>query len=117
MTDQETRVADLKTAIAAFTSARHWERFFSPKNLAMSIAIEAAELMEVFQWVDNAEASTLAQAGSHRDRMADELADVLIYCLTLANALDLDVSTSIARKMDANRRKYPVEPSPQTTER
>jgi len=83
----------------------------------MSIAIEAAELMEVFQWVDNAEATALAQASPHRDRMADELADVLIYCLTLANALELDVSTSITRKMDANGRKYPVEPVSPITER
>ncbi len=117
MNDQDTCVADLKTAIAAFTSARRWEPFFSPKNLAMSIAIEAAELMEVFQWVDNAEATALAQASPHRDRMADELADVLIYCLTLANALELDVSTSITRKMDANGRKYPVEPVSPITER
>ncbi|NLF74605.1 MAG: nucleotide pyrophosphohydrolase [Chloroflexi bacterium] len=117
MNDQDTCVADLKTAIAAFTSARRWKPFFSPKNLAMSIAIEAAELMEVFQWVDNAEATALAQASPHRDRMADELADVLIYCLTLANALELDVSTSITRKMDANGRKYPVEPVSPITER
>jgi len=116
MNDQQTRVADLKAAIAAFTHARGWEPFFSPKNLAMSIAIEAAELMEVFQWVDNAEARTLAGANPHRDRMADELADVMIYCLTLANALDLDVSTSIARKMEANGRKYPVEPPSPMTE-
>jgi dCTP diphosphatase len=74
----------------------------------MSIAIEAAELMELFQWTDNDEATTLAGAGPHRERLSEELADVLIYCLTLANALDLDVSTIIKHKLEANGRKYPV---------
>ncbi len=106
--DAVTPIGDLKAAIKAFYTARHWQPFFSPKNLAMSISIEAAELMELFQWVDNSDAAALAQAGAPRDRMAEELADVLIYCLTLASAFDLDISTIITRKLEANARKYPV---------
>ncbi len=109
--DHVTRIGDLKTAIDAFNTERNWRRFFSPKNLAMSIAIEAAELMELFQWVDNEAAAVQAAAGPHRDQMAEELADVLIYCLTLASVMDLDVSTIVTQKIAANGRKYPPDHS------
>lgn len=109
--DHITPIGDLKAAIDAFNTERDWRRFFSPKNLAMSITIEAAELMEVFQWVDNDAAMARAVAGPHRDRMAEELADVLIYCLTLAQVMNLDVSTIISQKIAANARKYPPDRS------
>ena len=106
--DETTPVAALKHAVRQFRDARHWEPYHSPKNLAMSIAIEAAELMELFQWVDDQEALERAQSGAQRDRVAEELADVMIYCLSMAVALDLDVSAMITRKLKANERKYPV---------
>jgi len=109
--DQDTPIGDLKAAIDAFNTERNWQRFFSPKNLAMSITIEAAELMEIFQWVDNDAAMAQAVAGPHRERMAEELADVLIYCLTLAQVMDMDVSAIVQRKLAANARKYPPDRS------
>lgn len=107
--DSETPIAALKALVSAFHQERHWGRFHSPKNLAMSIAIEAAELMELFQWVEGEQAAILAGDEPLRGRVAEELADVLIYCLTLAAKLDLDVSTLVADKMDANGRKYPLD--------
>jgi len=110
--DRDTCVGDLKAAVEAFYTARHWRRFHSPKNLAMAIAVEAAELMELFQWMDNDEAAEQAQSGPLRERLEEELADVLIYGLTLASTLDVDISTIVARKMEANERKYPVGAAP-----
>jgi dCTP diphosphatase len=110
--DRVTPVGDLKAAVEAFYTARHWRRFHSPKNLSMAIAVEAAELMELFQWMDNDDAAAQAQSGPVRERVEEELADVLIYCLTLASTLDLDISTIVTRKMGANGRKYPVGAAP-----
>jgi NTP pyrophosphatase (non-canonical NTP hydrolase) len=109
--DQTVRVGELVAAVEAFRDARDWRRFHPPKNLAMAIAIEAAELMEIFQWVAGDDSAAVAD-GSQRDHVAEELADVLIYCLTLASALDLDVSTVVLDKIAANGHKYPVGHAP-----
>lgn len=106
-TDPTTTVADLRERVRAFVADRDWERFHTPKNLAMSIAIEAAELMELFQWVEPTDAS--ARTESHREELEDELADVCCYVLSLANATGIDLSSAIARKIAKNERKYPAE--------
>jgi NTP pyrophosphatase (non-canonical NTP hydrolase) len=110
--DRVTHVGDLTAAVEAFYTARNWRRFHSPKNLAMAIAIEAAELMELFQWMDNDEAVAQARSGPLRERLEEELADVLIYGLTLASTLDVDISAIVTRKLEANGRKYPVGSAP-----
>jgi len=104
-TDEQTTVGMLRGAVASFVDARDWHPFHSPKNLAMSIAIEAAELMERFQWLTNEEAWAAATGD---DGVAEELADVLIYCLSLSNALDLDVSSAVLAKLGANEGRYPA---------
>lgn len=96
--DNTATVTALLEAVTAFRDAREWRQFHSPKNLAMSIAIEAAELMELYQWHDTADPY----------RAAEELADVLIYALSLADVLQLDVSTIITQKIAKNGQKYPV---------
>lgn len=111
--DHNTRVFELREAVMAFNTARDWEPYFSPKNLAMSIAIEAAELMEIVQWVDSETAAAHVQNSHNRARVAEELADVLIYCLTLCNTLDLDLTQIVQHKMARNGQKYPVPSSPQ----
>ncbi len=105
--DAHATVGDLRQAVEAFVAARDWQPFHSPKNLAMSIAIEAAELMELFQWLTPDEARAAA-AGAGRVAVADELADILIYCLSLSNALDLDLTTAILAKLQANQARFPV---------
>jgi dCTP diphosphatase len=79
------------------------------KNLSMSIAIEAAELMERFQWLTTEEAQEAIADPAERAAVADELADILIYCLSLSNALDLDVSSSVQGKLRTNEHRYPAD--------
>jgi NTP pyrophosphatase (non-canonical NTP hydrolase) len=107
MSDANTTLRDLKERMAAFVAEREWQQFHTPKNLSMSIAIEAAELMEHFQWLTVEESKNLSD-----EALADigeELADIVIYALSLSNALDLDLSETILAKMDKNIRKYPKE--------
>ena len=107
--DATTTVRQLVDAVAAFRDARGWARFHSPKNLSMAIAIEAAELMECFQWVDVAESRALLEQPAPRAAAGAELADVLIYCLSLASAAGYDVTTIISDKLAVSERKYPVD--------
>lgn len=107
MNDVNTTVAELRQVVRQFVNERDWQTFHSPKNLSMALAIEAAELMEHFQWLTQTESRRLAP--EPRANVADELADVLCYCLAMANALDLDLATSLERKMVKNRQKYPVD--------
>ena len=107
-TDAHTTVAFLRQAVADFVDARDWQPFHSPKNLSMSIAIEAAELMERFQWLTTEEAQEAVEDPVEQAAVADELADVVIYCLSLSNALDLDVSTAVLGKLRTNEHRYPA---------
>jgi NTP pyrophosphatase (non-canonical NTP hydrolase) len=107
--DATTTVSELRAGMAAFVHEREWEQFHSPKNLAMALAAEAAELMEHFLWIDNdASRAVVADAG-RREEVADELADVAGVMFALCNALDIDLSDATARKMAKNVLKYPVE--------
>jgi dCTP diphosphatase len=109
MPDAQTTIADLRAQVEAFVAERDWTQFHSPKNLSMAIAIEAAELMEHFQWLTIEESESLVEEGATRGQIVDELADVLIYCLSLANTLDVDLSEAIVRKLAHNARKYPAD--------
>ncbi len=107
--DTQTTVGSLRQAVAAFVDARDWQPFHSPKNLSMSIAIEAAELMEHFQWLTTEEARDAVQEPGERAAVADELADIVIYCLSLSNALDLDISSAVMGKLQTNEHRYPAD--------
>jgi NTP pyrophosphatase (non-canonical NTP hydrolase) len=110
MTHEDTSCGTVQEAVRKFRDARDWRQFHSPKNLSMAIAIEAAELMEHFQWLTAAEASTLAQNDPvARQAIAEELADVLIYCFSLADILDCDIAEIVFDKLAKNGEKYPVE--------
>lgn len=108
-TDGDTTVGALRQTVARFVDGREWQPFHTPKNLSMSIAIEAAELMERFQWLTAEEAQQAAQDLVERACIADELADVVIYCLSLSNALDLDVSSAVLGKLQTNEHRYPAD--------
>ncbi|HIN95445.1 MAG: nucleotide pyrophosphohydrolase [Pirellulaceae bacterium] len=109
MTDQTTTVDELRSQVAEFVAARQWEPFHTPKNLSMSLAIEAAELMEHFQWISGEAADQVLQQPQNLQAISEELADVICYALALANRLQIDVSTTLAAKMQKNASKYPVE--------
>lgn len=105
--DTNTNLADLRQVMGAFVGERDWEQFHSPKNLAMSIAIEAAELMEHFQWLDVDQSRSVSP--DQIQQISEELADVLCYGLALANQLEIDLTRSILHKMEKNREKYPAD--------
>ena len=109
MADHDTTLTDLRRRVAEFVAARNWEQFHVPKNLSVSIAIEAAELLEHFQWLTHEQVAAAMRDETKRVAVADELADVLIYSLSLANALDVDVSTVVLSKLERNERRFPAE--------
>lgn len=109
MTDQLTTLAQLRTMMKDFVSQRQWEKFHTPRNLAVSAAVEAGELLELFQWLGENEAMTRLQDPAFRKAVADEMSDVLMYIISLANAIDLDISAAAEDKMRRNRIKYPAE--------
>jgi dCTP diphosphatase len=109
MTDSDVTLAELRHRVAEFVSARDWEQFHTPKNLSIAIAVEAAELMEHFQWLTEGQATAAIEDEAERASVADELADVLIYGLSLANTLGLDVSASVLAKLERNEQRFPVE--------
>lgn len=111
MADQTVTVAELRQIVQRFVDQREWQPFHNPKNLAMSLAIEAAELMEHFQWLTLDEASDLAVDSEQREAICDEVADCLAYVLAIADRMEIDLSTELQRKMKKNEIKYPVETS------
>ncbi|MFZ1055522.1 MAG: nucleotide pyrophosphohydrolase [Opitutaceae bacterium] len=109
LSDSTTRISELKERVLAFVHERDWEQFHSPKNLSMALAAETAELMEHFLWATPEESKSVAKDPAKRAKIAEELADVVIYALEFANSTGLDVAASIESKIAANARKYPVE--------
>jgi NTP pyrophosphatase (non-canonical NTP hydrolase) len=109
MSDSTTTLAELRKLVNDFVDRRDWHQFHAPKNLAMSMAIEAAELMEHFQWASAEQSRQVVEAPERLEAVADELADVFCYGLALANELGLDLATALRRKIAKNDRKYPVE--------
>ena len=101
-------VRELQALVATFVRQRDWEQFHTPKNLSMGIAVEAAELMEVFQWHDAAASAALMRDARARRAAQEELADVMIYCLAFANRSGIDLVRAVRSKLAKNRRKYPA---------
>jgi len=96
----------LKTQLRQFAQERDWGQFHSPKNLAMALAVEAAELLEPFQWLTEAQSAALD--ADSRAKVEQEVADVFLYLVQLADKLDISLIEAAQRKLDLNARKYPV---------
>jgi NTP pyrophosphatase (non-canonical NTP hydrolase) len=109
MSDATTTVADLRQIIRQFVDEREWRQFHAPKNVSMALAVEAAELMEHFQWLDVEASRQLPADAAKIAAIGEELADVIGYSLALANELGIDVSDAIRNKMVKNRLKYPAD--------
>ena len=90
--------------IIKFRDDRNWKQFHNPKDLAISISLEASELLENFQWSSPEEAIS-----KKKDKIADELADVLMYCVLIADVTQLDIEEIMMKKLEKNKIKYPVE--------
>jgi len=110
MKDDDTTIQTLRQVMQDFVAERNWSRFHTPKNLAGSVSIEASELLELFQWQTTEEATERAKNDEEfRSKIGDEMADVLLYLLSLANALDIDVTDATIKKVAKNKIKYPVQ--------
>ena len=106
----ETTITELSALVADFISKRDWNKYHTPKNLAMSISIEAAEIMELFQWVTTEEASTNVHTDSSlRKALEDELADVFIYLLSMVNTCKIDLAQAVRNKLSENELRFPIE--------
>lgn len=107
--DDQTTVAELTALVARFVAERDWEQFHDPKNLSASIAIEAAELMEHFQWLRSDELNEIANDPKAIGEIREEVADILAYLLSFASRMKIDLSSALADKMARNAVKYPAD--------
>ena len=108
MNDNDTKINDLKNTVENFVDEREWRQFHNPKNLSMSIAIESAELMELFQWLSKKESIKAMSSGKLRRNAIDEISDVFIYLIAFCNENDIDIKQAIDQKMKKNKKKYPA---------
>lgn len=106
LNDNNVNISKIKSIIRDFELERGWDEYRNPKDLSMSIAIEAAELMEIFQWDTTEEALNIKESDKF-EHFKEELADVLIYSLSLANSLEIDLYETIKEKLYKNSIKYP----------
>ena len=106
MADARVTLADLRQRIQAFVDARGWDQYHNLKDLALALSIEASELLELFLWRPPPEPASLSP--EDRERIAEELADVVIYCLSFADATGIDVSEAVRSKLVKNAARYPA---------
>jgi NTP pyrophosphatase (non-canonical NTP hydrolase) len=109
MVSNEDQLRVLRDRLRVFAEQRDWNQFHTPKNLAMAVAAESGELLEHFQWLTSDESGALSD--ETRSRVAEEIADVLLYLIRLADKLDLDMYEAALEKIEKNGEKYPVEKS------
>lgn len=109
--EDEITLLDIKEKIKEFRDERDWEQFHTPKNLSMAISIESNELMEHFLWENQGEAKEKVNAGEDLQEIKEELADILIFSLLMADSIDADLDRIIGNKLEKNKEKYPVEKS------
>lgn len=102
-------ISDLARRLREFAQERDWEQFHSPKNLAISISVEAAELLEIFQWSRGRDDWDCLREDSIRARSAEELADILLYLIRFADKAGIDLEQAALQKLERNAAKYPAE--------
>jgi NTP pyrophosphatase (non-canonical NTP hydrolase) len=107
-------IEQLTAAIRDFAHSRDWERFHTPKNLAMALSVEVAELVELFQWLTPEESAALTDTPESRAAIGDEIADVAIYLLRLADVLGIDVGAVTTAKLARNELRFPRATTPRT---
>lgn len=102
-------IADLQALLREFADRRDWHRFHTPKNLAMAVAGEAGELVAEFQWLTAEESAALREDPPRLHAIAEEMADVAIYLLRLADVLNVDIRTAIREKIAQNEKRFPAQ--------
>ena len=104
-------LTELQARLRVFAAQRQWQPFHSPKNLAMALMVEAAELQELFQWLTPEESQQLTADPAQKERVGEEMADVLLYLLQLADHTGVDLRDAVERKLVKNALKHPVPPA------
>ena len=104
--DKETCIEDIRVEIQKFVQDRQWEKYHTPKNIAMALSVEAAELLEHFQWLTPEESRTLSPETAREVR--EEIADVVTYAIELCNVMGIDLTSALTDKFKKNEKKYPV---------
>jgi len=97
----------IQQQLSTFAAERDWEQYHTPKNLAMALSVEASELVEIFQWLTPEQSAAIMESGE-KEHVEEELADILIYLIRLADKLDVDLEQAVAEKIVKNGVKYPV---------
>lgn len=108
-------IKDLTDKIIKFRDERNWKQFHKPKDLAISLALESAEVLEHFQWKSEKEVEDYVK--SHKDEIGEEIADVFIYLMYISYGLDIDVKEAVEKKIIKNGKKYPVEKAKDTAKK
>ncbi|MDI5974159.1 nucleotide pyrophosphohydrolase [Streptomyces sp. SL13] len=98
----------LRRRLTAFATARNWEPFHTPKNLAAALSVEASELLEIFQWLTPEQSAAVMADPDTAHRVRDEVADVLAYLLQFCDSLDIDLLSALSAKIDRNEHRFPV---------
>jgi len=102
-------ITDIQKKLQKFAEERNWDQFHSPKNLSMALAAEAAELLEIFQWLTEEQSKELVKNEKEMALVREEAADVFIYLARLADKLGIDIEEEVKKKIRLNEQKYPVE--------
>lgn len=100
---------DIQQKLRKFAEDRNWEQFHSPKNLSMALAAEAAELLEIFQWLTEEQSNDIVNSEKEIAQVKEEIADVFIYLVRLADKLNIDIEKEVLAKITLNEKKYPVD--------
>jgi NTP pyrophosphatase (non-canonical NTP hydrolase) len=104
-------IEDLQALVSNFSERRDWSQFHTPKNLVMALSGEVGELTEIFQWLTPEQSATVGEDAQVRAHVEEEVADVFIYLLRLAEVLDIDLAEVVRKKVELNDKKYPEEES------
>lgn len=105
----EVTVGILEELVRKFVQERDWEKYHNPKNIAEAICVEAAELLEIFQWISAEQTTSWKSIPSKLKQIRKEVADIVIYCLIMANTMDIDIAEAVKDKIKQNEKKYPME--------
>ena len=103
----ELNLESLAVRLKAFADARDWEKFHTPKNLAMALSVEVSELVEIFQWMNDEESANVMKDSKSADAVKDELADIALYLVRLSSVLKVDLLAEANAKMDRNEKRFP----------
>ena len=107
--DSKTNVHEIKEKIRRFCEAREWDQYHTPKELAIGLITESAELLDIFRFKSDRQIEEMFNNNEKREKIADELADVLYFILRFAQKYDVDLTTELNKKLEQNQKKYPVE--------